>query len=346
MVHARRHDHGLIPPGRKPLPDRRITSGVTPRARTSGAFAMLCAIWGSTWLVIRIGLNGAPPFLGAALRFLVAAVTLLALAAAFRSKLPRTRTEWMLVGFVGLVLFTADYGLIYWGEARGVESGLSAILFASMPFQTALVAHALTAEEKITVPKLAGIALGFGGILLIFRGQLAAAGGAKLLPMAAIVIAATCASFATVAVKRWGHGADPFTFNAFAMAVGTAGLAATSGLAGEAWAVPSWPTGIGAILYLGLAGSVVTFVMYVWLLRNIEATSLSFVAMVTPIVAVMLGVAVGGEVLDPIAIGGAAVTLAGVYLSTSRRAAAWVRAVMGTAVVADAGAPDPPAGKP
>src|SRR5881396_2949225 len=118
---------------------------------------MLCVIWGSTWLAIRIGLQGAPPFLAAS-------ITLVLLAAVFRSKWPSNRNEWTLVAFVGLVLFTADYSLIYWGE-QVVESGLSAILFATLPLQTALVANAFLREERLSIQKLAGIGIGFGGIV-------------------------------------------------------------------------------------------------------------------------------------------------------------------------------------
>jgi len=307
----------------------------------AAAFAMLCVIWGSTWLVILIGLRGAPPFLAATLRFLVASITLGVLAVAFRSKWPANRTEWALVVFVGLVLFTADYGLIYWGENNGVESGLSAILFATFPLQTAILATAFLREERLTVQKLGGIAIGFGGILVIFRGQIGTAGLEKAFPMVAIVLSATCAAAATVAIKRWGHGANPVTFNAGAMAVGTASLAAVSLVAGEAWRVPSWPEGIGAILFLGLLGSVVTFVTWQWLLKTSEATSLSFVALITPITAVLLGAAVGSETFDAVDLIGSAIVLAGIYVSMSRRLAVMGRTVIRRSFSASSGA-DPP----
>ena len=309
------------------------------RGVTAAAYSMLCVIWGSTWLAIKVGLEGAPAFLGASLRFVVAALTLFGLAAVLRAKLPRTRTEWTLIAFVGVALFTFDYGLIYWGENNGVESGLSAILFATMPLQTALLAHGFLAEERLTRQKMAGIGLGFLGLLLVFRGQLETAGVGKFLPMAAIAASATCAAASTVAVKRWGHDADPITFNGFAMATGAVGLAILSIAAGEAWAPPSWPAGIGAILYLGLVGSVVAFVTFLWLLKRIEATSMSFIALVTPIVAVFLGVSLGNEILDPLAIAGASITLAGIYLSASRRVASLVRGLMGVGVAPDAPGP-------
>jgi len=308
------------------------------RAFVGASYAMLCGIWGSTWLVIRIGLEGAPAFLSASLRFVVASATLLGLAVVFRSKLPRGRVEWGLVLFVGLVLFTADYGLIYWGENNGVASGLSAILFATFPLQTALFAHALLKKERVSVQKLAGIALGFVGILVIFRGQLAADAG-LFFPMLAIVLAATCAGVSGVALKRWGHDTDPVTFNAFAMATGALSLAGVSLAAGEPWTVPSWPAGIGAIVYLAIAGSVLTFVTWVWLLKRLEATTMSYIAFVTPIVAVLLGVAVGEELLDPLILGGAAVTLAGIYVANSRRISGWGRARLEAVKVS---ATDPP----
>lgn len=322
--------------GPKALRDARVARAVAPRLARAAAFAMLCIIWGSTWLVIRIGLEGAPPFLAASLRFVVASVTLLALTTVFRARWPRTRTEWALVGFVGLVLFTANYGLIYWGENNGVESGLSAILFATYPLQTALVAHGFLGEEKLTLQKALGIGMGFGGILVIFRSQLVTVGVDKAFPMLAIILSATCAAFAGVAIKRWGHDTHPVSFNGFAMAVGALSLAATSIVAGEPWTVPTWPEGIGAIVYLALLGSVVTFVAWQWLLKHAEVTSVSFVALITPIVAILLGTTVGNESFDLVDLLGAAIVLAGIYVSISRRAAAWARTALGASVLPDA----------
>src|SRR6266516_2423011 len=285
---------------------------------------MLCVIWGSTWLAIRIGLQGAPPFLAASLRFFLSAVTLAGIAALLRSKWPGNRTEWSLVAFVGIVFFAADYGLIYWGENNGVESGLSAVLFATFPFQTAFLR-----EERLTLQKLAGIGLGFGGILLVFRAQIGTAGFAKAFPMLAIVLGATCAAFSIVAIKRWGHDVDPVTFNAAAMGVGAAALAAVSLLATERWSVPTGPKGLVEIIYLALAGSVVTFVAWQWLLKQTEATLLSFVALVIPIVALLLGATLAQESFEPIDVAGAAIVLLGIYISSSRRVAALGRAAIG-----------------
>src|SRR3989442_1240307 len=207
--------------GPKALRDGRHPGPMPTSSTRSAAFAMLCLIWGSTWLAIRIGLEGAPPFLSASLRFAVASIVLVLLGIVFRSKWPQNRTEWALVGFVGIVLFTADYGLIYWGENNGVLSGLSAI-----------------------------------------------------------------------------------------------------------------------------AGSVVTFVAWQWLLKAMPATSPSYIALIIPIVAVLLGAGLGNETFDLVDLAGAGIVLLGIYVSTSRRAAAFARAAMGLAVAdPDPDPADPPARK-
>lgn len=301
---------------------RTAAAPVASRTVEGALYAMLCGVWGSTWLAIRIGLTDVPPFFAAALRFVLATAVLVPVLAWRRSRLPRGRTEWGLVVFVGIVLFTLDYGLIYWGEGNGVQSGLSAVLFATFVLQTAVFAHILLAKERLTVQKLAGIGLGFAGILLIFRGEL---GGSldRLFPMLAIVLSATCAAASSVATKRWGHDVDTVSFTTLNMAVGALGLLLVSAATGERWSLPPWPAGILAVVYLALAGSIATFLTYWWLLKKLEATTMSYIAMITPIVAVLLGVTVGSETFDALAIAGAGVTLAGIFLAGNRRVGAW-----------------------
>jgi drug/metabolite transporter (DMT)-like permease len=300
---------------------------VSPRASIPAAFTLLCLIWGSTWLAIKFGVESVPPLLSASLRFVIAAGTLLLLTAVLKKALPTRRSEWGVILLVGVLLFTFDYGLIYWGEANGVESGLSAILFATMPLQTAIAAHLIVAGERLTLQKLLGIGLGFGGVVLIFREQMGSAGFEKFFPMAAIVLSAACAATSTAAMKRWAHDIDPFAFNGFAMAIGAVGLAVGSFVAAEPWGVPAWPAGLLPILYLALAGSVVTFVAYAWLLKRVQATSASFIALVTPIVALFLGVAIADEAFRPLDLVGSAVTLGGIYLAMSARVSRWGRGI-------------------
>lgn len=288
------------------------------RASVAGVFVLLCVIWGSTWLAIKLGVEAVPTFLAAALRFALAAAVLLGLAAALRRPLPRLRSEWAVVGLVGVVLFVGDYGLVYWGEANGVASGLTAVLFATMPMVTAIAAHALLPREGLTARKLAGIFVGFAGIAVIFRGQIADAGFGSFFPMLAIVGGAACAGVSTASIRRWAQSLDGLVFNGLAMAIGAAGLSAVSLASGERWASPSWPNGLAPILYLSLVGSVVAFVAYHWLLHHMEATHVSLILLITPIVALALGYAAASETIDALDGIGTAITLAGLYLASSR----------------------------
>ena len=291
------------------------------RASVAGVFVLLCLIWGSTWLAIKLGVEAVPTFLSAALRFAIAAAVLLALGAVFRRRLPGSRSEWGVVVFVGIVLFMGDYGLIYWGEAHGVPSGLTAVLFATMPLMTALAAHVLLPKERLSVRKLLGIGVGFAGIALIFRGQLADAGLGLFFPMLAVVVAAACAGASTAAMRKWARGIDGFVFNGLSMGIGSLGLVAVSSASGEPWTLPSWPRGLAPILYLSLVGSVIAFVAYLWLLHHVEATTGSFILLITPIVALALGFAAANETIDMVDGIGTAITLAGIYISFSRVAA-------------------------
>jgi drug/metabolite transporter (DMT)-like permease len=251
------------------------------------AYVLLCVIWGSTWLVIKIGYGGLGPFNVAALRFLLAGVMLAAMIPALGARWPRARHEWLLICWVGIVLFGADYGLIYWGE-QFLDSGLTAILFATLPLITVAFAHVYVPGDRITPRKLAGTLLAFFGVVALFgeslRLDLARAG-----PMAAIIAAAVCAAAAGVASKRHGTTLHAATLNAPAMLVGSAVLGAAAIVSGEGLRLPTDMATWAAIGYLAIAGSVVTFLVYFSLLKTWNVTSLSFIAVFTPAIALVLG---------------------------------------------------------
>ncbi len=284
-----------------------------------GVYALLSIVWGSTWLAIKIGLEGTPPLLGASIRIFIAAGILFPLALLFRATWPKGRVEWSVVVFVGVVLFVFNYALIYWAQSVGLESALAAILFATMPFQTALMAHALVSKERLTGMKVFGIGMGFAGIFLIFGGGVTSIGPERALPMLAVILSAACASAASVAVKRWGANANPYSWNALAMAIGGAGLLLLSLGAGEPLIAPAWPVGVLSILYLAVFGTVVTFVGYIRLLHTFPVTTVSLIAFITPVVAVFLGLVLAGESLAPLAGVGAGITLGGIVVSVWRR---------------------------
>ena len=155
-------------------------------------YALLCVIWGSTWLVIKIGYGGLGPFTVAALRFLLAGALLTIVVPALGARWPRGRVEWSVVLCVGVVLFGADYGLIYWGE-QFIDSGLTAILFATLPLFTVALAHVYIPGDHITPRKLAGTLLAFLGVVALF-GESLRLDADTLGAMAAIIVATVFAA--------------------------------------------------------------------------------------------------------------------------------------------------------
>ena len=276
-------------------------------------YALLCVIWGSTWLVIKVGYGGLGPFNVAALRFFLAAALFAPLVPMFGARWPRGRAEWGLIVWVGLVLFAADYGLIYWAE-QYLESGVTAILFATLPLITIAFAHVYVPGDRITTRKLSGTLLAFIGVAALFGDHVRLDAG-KSGPMLAIIASAVCAAAAGVASKRHGGGLHPAALNAPAMLVGAAVLLVTSLLAGDGFAFPADAATWGAIAYLAVAGSVITFLIYFSLLKTWSVTSLSFISVFTPAIALFLGFVFLDERPTLWTLAGTALILAGVTLA-------------------------------
>jgi drug/metabolite transporter (DMT)-like permease len=250
-------------------------------------YVLLCVIWGSTWLVIKIGYGGLGPFNVAALRFLLAGAVLAVLIPVLGTRWPNGRREWSVVVFVGVALFGADYGLIYWGE-QFIDSGLTAILFATLPLFTVALAHLYIPGDRITARKLSGTLVAFAGVVALF-GESLRLDVEKLGPMAAIIVASVCAAAAGVVSKRHGATLHAAALNAPAMLIGGVALVVAALATGEAVRLPHETSTWAAITYLAIVGSVVSFLVYFSLLKTWSVTSLSFIAVFTPAIALALG---------------------------------------------------------
>jgi drug/metabolite transporter (DMT)-like permease len=277
-------------------------------------FVALCLIWGTTWSVIQIGLQGVPPFAGVSLRFALAGGLLLGVALARGVKLGHSRRERRLWLLNGLLSFTASYGVVYWAE-QWVPSGLTAVLFATYPLFVAVFGHLLLPAEAVRRAELLGLLICFGGVGLIFSEDLAALGGQGVATGAAVLLISPLVSaVASVAIKRWGGDVHPLSLSAVPMLI-------AAGVMGAAWAVFErereivWTgTAVGALLYLAIAGSAVTFTLYYWLLSYLPVKRLALITYVVPVVAVAIGI-VRGEPFTLRIFGGATCVLAGVALT-------------------------------
>jgi drug/metabolite transporter (DMT)-like permease len=273
------------------------------------AFAGCSLVWGSTFLVISIGNDTVPPLWAAALRLALATVLLAALSHLLRQPLPRGAALGAAALF-GLLNMGLSMSLLYWAETR-VPSGLVAVLYATIPLTTALGARA-AGLERLAPLKVAGALVALGGVGAIFAGSLA--GDAPPLPVLAAVAAATCASLSGIALKR-GPRQPPLPANAVGSAVGCAVNLAASTLAREPHAFPAGAAALLPILYLAVAGSIVAFGLYAWLVNHWPLTRISFISVVVPVVALALGVAVRGERLSANSVAGSALVMLGLALA-------------------------------
>ncbi len=283
----------------------------------TSALAALCVIWGTTWAVIQIGLEGIPPMSGVALRFAIASTVLLVAAYVMGVRLGRTRREKALWIVNAALSFSISYGVVYWCE-QWVPSGLTAVLFATNPLFVAIFAHFLLPSESLNRAEIAGILLGFSGVAFIFSEDFRALGGDQVaLAAAVMLLSPLAAAMGSVAVKRWGKGIHPVALSSVPMAI-TAGVLGALAVTFEGGQSITWnTTSIAALLYLAIFGSVVTFTLYFWLLAHLPAKRLALIAYVIPLVAVGIGT-IRGEPMTARFLVGAIFVVAGTALAVHR----------------------------
>jgi len=280
---------------------------------------ILCVIWGSTWLFIKLGLNDLPPLTFAGIRFLCASSILVAIIFARGVRWPRKRSEWLLIAIVGWLQFSLNYGLVFWGEQR-IPSGLAAVLQSTFPAFGLVIAHFYLPEERITPKKVMGIMLGVIGVGIVFSNQLSFAGKAALAGSVALVLSAVCGSYGNVLVKAYGTQIDPFVLAAGQMVCGFPPLLAL-GIATEGNPIHfHWTTtAVIALAYLVIVGSVIAFTLFYWLVRHMDVINTMLIALVTPVVAVLLGMIVLHEKFNWRLFAGAACIISGIGLIVFRK---------------------------
>ena len=249
---------------------------------------LLCIVWGTTWIFIKLGLADLPPVSFAAARFTVACLILLPILLIQKIEFPKTRRIWKIIIITGLLQFFINYGLLFWGEQH-ITSGLAAVLQATIP-AFGLVLARIYVGEQITSLKIISLLLGLAGVAVIFREQLFLHGEMAFLGSLAVVTGAFGAAYASVLTKAKGAGTNPASLVFGQMLVGQ---------------IPLWLVGLSmegnpfdfhwtrqaviCVLFLAVVGSIVAFWLYYWLLTKIDVTRAMMIAFVTPLVAVYVG---------------------------------------------------------
>ena len=286
-------------------------------------FTLISIIWGSTWLAIKIGLDSIPPFYGVAIRFTVALIILYIIMRVRGDKLPVDRTSWKLFLMTGVFSFSFPFMFAYWGE-QYISSGLASVLFAIYPLVVATLSYFVLPDEQLNPYKSVGIILGFLGVLIIFWIDVQAGKG-TILGMASIFVSSVFQGVSLVFVKKMGKHLNPFTLNFGGMLVGIFIIYAMALTFEDYTAIHLDAKGVGSILYLGTFGTVVTFSIYYWLLKRVEAVFLSLVSLVTPVFAVILGIIWLDESLSPRLFFGAGLVLIGILVTNGKEFVAMFR---------------------
>ncbi|HMF89940.1 MAG TPA: EamA family transporter [Candidatus Angelobacter sp.] len=260
-------------------------SSTLTRSHLLGYIA-LCLIWGSTWLAIHIVVSDVPPLEAAAVRFLLAAFLLLALAAFQKRPWPKGESQWSAIVVLAITILAVPYGLIFWAE-QYVTSSMTAVLFSAMPLVVALLTPLMTHR---TVPRSAVFALvvAFASLLWLFYAELRVSPRA-LLGGSAVLLAVVVSSWSVVFAKNRLHEIDSvvatglqFLFGAVALFWGTWALEARRH---AVWTRPA----IVAMVFLTVFGSCAAFVVYYWLLKRMQPYQLATTSLVVPVVAVLEG---------------------------------------------------------
>ena len=277
---------------------------------------VLCVIWGSTWLFIKLGLENLPPITFAGIRFVIACVILFSLIGLRRIALPASRHDWGLLALTGVLSFSLNYGLVFWGEQH-ISSGLAAVLQATLPAFGLVIAHFHLPGERMTWSKIFGVVLGFLGVAVVFSNQLAIAGGKALAGCVALVLSALFAAYSNVLVKAHGRKLEPAILAAGQMFFGLIPLLLIGiPLEGNPFHYHWTPVAWLALLYLAVVGSVIAFMLYYWLVRHMDVTKTMLISLVTPVVAVVLGMMVLGEDLSWRTVAGGIMIMVGVRFVT------------------------------
>lgn len=290
--------------------------------KTLLAFAIIYFVWGSTFLAIRVGVREVPPFLLAAMRFLIAGVILYGWMLAHGESSPSTR-EWMSALLLAVLIFVLDYGLLFWAEQR-VPSGIAAVMMATIPVFMALSEIVILRTQTLTLRLAFALLIGVAGVAVLMSHSLNL-GGAPIdvRGALALIVAAMSWSLASALTRKLALPASKIMSSGAQMLAGGVLLGVTAAVLGEFHNFDPSSVSRGAwlsLLYLIAAGSIVAFTAYVWLIHHESPTKVGTYAYVNPVVAVLAGYFFGGESLDLRTIVGTLLVLVSVIVITTMRA--------------------------
>lgn len=288
--------------------------------RFVAAFAAIYLIWGSTYLAIKFAIATIPPFLMLGFRFLPAGLILYAVLR-LRGVASPTRRQWLAAAGVGVLMLAGGTGAVAWAE-RTIHSGLAALLVAVVPMWMVLFDWVGPARRRPTPAVILGLIVGFTGVALIVGPTRAGFGTAGVVSVGVVVFGTICWAVGSVYSRYVPLPTSPLMASAVEMIAAGLSLFVIGALAGEGGAFDPAAVSPGSalsVLYLIVFGSLIAYAAYVWLLHNTTPARVSSYAFVNPLVAMLLGVWLGGESFGTRTLLAAALVVGSVVLITLRR---------------------------
>ena len=280
---------------------------------------VLCLIWGTTWIFIKIGLRDLPPITFAAARFVLASAIVFAIIRFQKIPLPKTASEWRLIALTGFLQFSLNYSTVFWGE-QYITSGLAAVLQSMITVFGLALAWIFLPSERITKIKIFAVFVGIIGVAVIFFDQLRVENIMAFAGSFAIVAGSYCAAQASILIKARGGGFHPASLLFGQMLCGLPFILAYSFLVEGSPITLNWSvTAIVSVLYLSVFGTIAAFWLYYWLLRRIESTKAMMISLVTPLIAVVIDAVFLGELLPPQTVVGGLLIISSIALIVFRR---------------------------
>ncbi len=292
------------------------------RFRVALAFGLVYLFWGSTYLGIRIAVESFPPYVMGMLRFTAAGLIMLAVCAAQGKKIRITGSDLVKLSVVGILLLSVANVLLGWAELY-VPTGLAALIIAIVPLWFLVIDSWLMKGDHLSRRGLVGNGLGIVGLVILLWPKLAAARGGlgKMQVLAGLLLVATSGvwAFGSTLSRRWTVSVGVYAATGWEMLI--------SGIVNSlvAWALGDisrsrWTaSGLGAIGYLVIFGSLVGYTAYIWLLDHVPTGKVATYAYVNPVVAVFLGWLILHERIDGFIVAGSVVIIAAVALVTSAK---------------------------
>lgn len=278
----------------------------------------MCIIWGLTWFFLKYSLVEMPLFAGLSIRFLSAGIIFLSIHLIRKKKILVSRKMLLIYLQYGLINFSLCYFLTYWG-AKYVFSNLGAILWSLLPLFVAGMAHFCIPDDRLNLRKALGMLIGlFGAILLLTQGENLGEGEVTL-GLLAILLSVFLAAWPNVYLKMQNEKVDSYHLNGFGMSFAGLVFSVFYFFYERGQTIPLDFNNVGAVFFLTVPGTVLTWGIYIWLFNYLPVTQISYTAFYPPIVASLVGWLFLGESLPFVAIIGSVMIIGGGYLVVSKK---------------------------